>query len=153
MNAVLHYRTLRQEQPLAIKAGAKVTVLREVNWTGDEKGRPVTVSLLVEGELNDKGRPYPVKWKQPLTTAEIELLPTAIDTFVREANNWGQGTTSIPTEREIWMEVTPWLRIGFIHRGGKFHGYYEFSRDTEKLRAEIENLPMFGELRRFIIGG
>lgn len=42
--------------------------------------------------------------------------------------------------RNVWSDIYPWLRIGWVDVAGTFYGYLTFSKEEHTVTAKFENL-------------
>lgn len=156
MNKPIQYRTLRSNKRLKVNADtqAQVSGLLEVEWQGGSKGRQTKRTLKVQGLVREKGPQYPVEWRFPVSDEDFTVIGNQLEEMIDAVREWGAGIPAA-LERELYIDALDWLRIGFVfintdERQGHY-GYFEFSKDGQKLRAEVEDIPTMEEFRRVLM--
>jgi hypothetical protein len=87
-----------------------------------------------------------VEWKWAADSSLKQALPVAIETIGDTDGRF----ENLVAERETWVDVNEWLRVGLMFTGNTFsHAYIEFAKGDKKLRAKLEStaeLEEFGSM-------
>ncbi|MCW5547856.1 MAG: hypothetical protein KIT44_02740 [Opitutaceae bacterium] len=145
---MLNYTYTQSRQTLTVKAGATIEVRSVLNWTSAKPNeKALAVFIDVEGAVKHKDRTWIEKWSFNIKPEEVVQLEAAL---LQIRQHVDQRMVRQSFRAEVFADITPWLRVGWIDENGGWKGYARFKQGEHCLVSEFTNVDTLSALRDYL---
>ena len=142
------YRYIQASIDLKSLNDININARREATWSSDTPNdKDVTIKVKVDGTQTEKNETYPVTWEFDWPDNDLKPLEDALS----EIHNYVQGRQPHVTfPREVYIDLYPWLRLGWVDENQTWYGYLEFRKENQIMNARFPDWPAMAEFRSII---
>lgn len=147
---MLNYSYCQSQDVIQPESGPSISIEPYVQWTADAPSdKKLVVKIRFKAVLKFQNKEWTEDWEFAWPDEGIDKLHAgflAIRNHVDRRHAYHDGGL----KREAYVDVYPWLRLGWVDLAGKWYGYILFTKENHTVTARFPNFESMVEFRHIL---